>query len=502
MLKRIAVTGGTASTICAADPLFGMSWGPDGILFGQAGKGILRVRPDGGTPELLVRVNPGELAADPQSLPDDRGTLFTLSPEGRGGMELWNKARIVVQAPKAIEPRTLIDSASGGRYLATGHIAYAIEGRLFAVAFDLRTLTVRNRPVPVLEGIARSPNSPVAQFSVSNSGALVYIPGPASASERPRYSLAMLAETGKLDLLQLPPGPYESPRISPDGTQLAVGVGDYKQSDIWIYPLAGTSAVRRLTFGGVNRFPIWSADGQRVAFQSDREGDRAVFWQRADVSGTGAERLTRPEPDTSHIPESWSPHNDSFTYSVFSDKSGRFTLSSFSLHDSRSHGLQGVGSTLPLASAFSPDGRWLAYSASEARVGVAQATVFVEPFPPTGARFQISEARRGFHPVWLPDGKHLSYSTGIGPEGPQWIVAVVTPQPTFAVRSVVRIPNGGLIDSVPSGPVNERNFDLASNGRRIGLYPVDASAAAMPATIHVVLNWFEELRQRTGTQTR
>jgi len=500
-LKRIAATGGTASTICQAAPLFGMSWGPNGILFGQAGKGIMRVQPGGGMPELLIAIKTSELASDPQSLPDGRGTLFTLSPEGRGGQEFWDKARIVVQTPNASEPKTLIDGASGGRYLATGHIAYAVAGRVFAVPFDLRALTVQRRPVLVLEGIARSPNSPVAQFSVSNFGSLVYIPGPASSSSRPQYSLARLDETGKIDLLQLPPGPYESPRISPDGTQLALGVGDYKQADIWIYSLDGTSAVRRLTFGGINRFPVWSTDGQRVAFQSDREGDRAIFWQRANVSGTSAERLTRPEPGSSHIPESWSPHNDSFIYSVFSESSGRFSLSSFSLQDKQSHALQGIGSTLPLASDFSPDGRWLSYSASEARVGVAQATVFVEPFPPTGARFQISDARKGFHPVWLPDGKRLSYSTGIGPNGPQWVVARVTTQPSFAVRGVARIPNGGLLDSVPFGPINERNFDIAPDGRRVGLFPVDAAPPASPAAIHVVLNWFDELRLRTGVRT-
>jgi serine/threonine-protein kinase len=500
-LKKIGVTGGTPSTICQAAPLFGMSWGPDGILFGQAGKGIMRVQPDGGMPEVLVDLKAGELAADPQSLPGDRGTLFTLRAEGRGGLEFWDKARLVVRAPGGGEPKTVVEGVSSGRYLSTGHLVYAVEGRLFAVAFDLRTLTLQGTPVPVLEGIARSPNSPVTQFSVSSTGSLVYIPGPVAASARPQFNLAMLDETGKAELLKLPPGAYESPRVSPDGTQLAVGIGDYRQSDIWVYALSGISAMRRLTFGGTNRFPVWSADGRYVAFQSDREGDRAVFWQPADVSGNTAERLTRPEPGSSHLPESWSPQNDGFTYSVFSDNSGRYTLSSFSLRDKHSHSLTGIQSTLPLASEFSPNGRWLSYSASEARIGTAQATVFVEPFPPTGAKFQISEARRGFHPVWLPDGDHLSYSTGIGPKGPQWVSARVTLQPQFAVRGVIRISNGGLLDSVPSSPVTERNYDVAPDGRRVGLFPADAATAVTPATIHVILNWFDELRQRTAAQT-
>jgi dipeptidyl aminopeptidase/acylaminoacyl peptidase len=87
-----------------------------------------------------------------------------------------------------------------------------------------------------------------------------------------------------------------------------------KEAIVWIYELAGTSAMRRLTFGGNNRFPMWSADGQRVAFQSDREGDLAI-WQRADGSGA-AERLKTPEPKTSHIPEAWSPNGDTLMFSV------------------------------------------------------------------------------------------------------------------------------------------------------------------------------------------
>ena len=96
------------------------------------------------------------------------------------------------------------------------------------------------------------------------------------------------------------------PQISPDGKQVAFGSEDDREAIVWVYALAGTSSMRRLTLGGKNRHPVWSPDGQRIAFQSDREGDLAIFWQRADGSGP-AERLTKPEESTAHIPESWSP---------------------------------------------------------------------------------------------------------------------------------------------------------------------------------------------------
>ena len=121
-------------------------------------------------------------------------------------------------------------------------------------------------------------------FSVSNSGSLIYIPGPSLTSGR-QSNLALLDRKGSITLLKLPPGPYDFPRISPDGKRVAFGTDDGKEASVWIYELSGASQARRLTFGGNNRFPIWSADGRRVAFQSDREGDLGIFWQPYDVSG-------------------------------------------------------------------------------------------------------------------------------------------------------------------------------------------------------------------------
>jgi hypothetical protein len=103
--------------------------------------------------------------------------------------------------------------------------------------------------------------------------------------------------------------------------------------------------------------------------------------------------------------------------------------------------------------------------------------------------------------VWLPDGKRLSYSTGISPDGPQWVTARLALQPQFAVRSVVTISNGGLLDSVPFGLVNERNYDVTPDGRRVGLFPAEAAPAGRAASINVVLNWFTELQQRVPTRS-
>jgi serine/threonine-protein kinase len=484
-LKRVAVSGGRAVTICQADGPLGMTWGTDGLVFGQAEHGIMRVSAEGGTPEVLVSVKTGEAAYAPQLLPGVRGTLFTLTSGA-----FLDKPRLVVQTSTPGERKTLIDEASDGRYLPTGHMVYAVEGKLLAVSFDVRSLKVTSTPVPVIEGVARTAltatgsMTSLAQWSVSTTGSLVYIPGPAADSLF-LYNLALLDRTGRTELLQLPPNAYESPRFSPDGRRIAFGINDGKNVDVWIYDLTGTNAVRRLTFGGRNRSPIWSPDGQHLAFQSDREGDLAIFSQRADLSGT-AERLTKPDAGTSHVPESWSPRGDVLSFSV--EKDSRFSLWILSLRDKRATPFGAAASDIPAASAFSSDGRWVAYQTGHRSGADVRPTVFAQPFPATGAMHQIPNS--GGAPVWSGDGRDLFYT--VGPR--EWVVASVTLQPSFAAGNPIRLPNGELQVWRPDW---RRHHDMTRDGRRIGLIPSDKSLIpGNTRLIQVVLNWFEELKQR------
>src|SRR5205823_2979316 len=136
------------------------------------------------------------------------------------------------------------------------------------------------------------------QFSVSDNGSLVYIPGTtASGTLQGLFGriLALVDRNGSPKRLDVPQLNYDAPRISPDGKQVAVYAADLKgEVIVWIYALDGKTSMRRLTFGGKNIFPIWSSDGQRILFSSDREGDYGLFWQRADGNGV-AERVTKLE---------------------------------------------------------------------------------------------------------------------------------------------------------------------------------------------------------------
>jgi len=178
-IKRIAVSGGAPVTLGTFTNPIGMSWGPDGILLCQP-KGIMRLSPNGGTPEVLLAVKPDEVAHGPQMLPGGKAVLFTLAKTR--SEDRWDAADVVVQFLPAGPRKTVIQGGTHARYLPTGHLVYALRGVVFAVPFDLQRLEVSGGPVPIVEGVRRAPvgATGAAQFSVSANGSLVYMPGPVS----------------------------------------------------------------------------------------------------------------------------------------------------------------------------------------------------------------------------------------------------------------------------------------------------------------------------------
>ena len=487
-LKRIDLRGGAALTICsvATNPR-GLSWGADGIVFTQDAH-ILRVSPTGGNPEPLVSLESAEVADGPQVLPDGQTLLFTVNP-GALSPESWDQAAVVVQSLKTGDRKTLVSGGADGRYLPTGHLVYALGGTLIARAFDFRRLQDIGPPVPVLEGVRRVTGgaSGAALASYSNTGSLVYVPGPAGSAAA-QFDVALSDRTGSIEPLGLPPASYVYPRVSPDGKQITLGTEDAQEAVVWVYDLAGRKAPpRQLTFGGRNRFPVWSSDGQRIAFQSDREGDLAVFWQRADGSGA-AERLTKPESGTAHVPDSWSRDGDHLAVTVV--RGASFSLATHSVREGKTTAFAGVTSGALPTAVFSRDGRWLAYSSSDS--GTAGTQVYVQPFPPTGARYRVfaKAADNPHHPLWSPGDQELFYIPRVG--GFE-AVKVIT-QPTFDLGNAVQIPR--VFPTAP--PTTPRTFDITPTGRIVSVIArgQTSTVAPSPPMIHVVLNWFDELTAR------
>jgi dipeptidyl aminopeptidase/acylaminoacyl peptidase len=284
-------------TICPAANVYDASWAPDNtILFGQP-DGIHRVSAGGGTPELIIKSDPGEIFDGPQLLPGGKWILFSIAATTNA----WDEARVVIQSLETKERRELWRGGSDARYVPTGHIVYAHDNNLFAIPFDLSKLSVTGGPVPVVQGVMRAAISAGANYGISDGRSLVYVAGSGGASRR---TLVWVDRQGHEEQIKVPERAYTYARVSPDGTRIALDIRD-QENDIWIWDLA-RQTLARLTFNpGLNRSPVWTPDGKRLAFSAQRNHNENIYWQAADGSGT-QEALTEI-PNGSVLPIAFSP---------------------------------------------------------------------------------------------------------------------------------------------------------------------------------------------------
>ena len=261
-LRKVPVNGGAPVTLCAAENPLGASWGSDDtIAFGQGGAGIWRVSANGGNPEHVVKLDAGQRALGPQILPDGRTMLFTL---GTGTAP----PQIVAQSLDTGARTMVINGGTDARYLTTGHIVYALRGTLLAVPFDPESHQVRGGPVPLVEDVLIAAGTGVAHFSVAANGALAYVPGFAEAIRR---TLVWVDRQGREEPIAARPRPYLYPRLSPDGTQIALDIAE-ENRDIWVWDLARRTLMHLTIDPTPDRAPVWTSDGRRLIFSSERAG--------------------------------------------------------------------------------------------------------------------------------------------------------------------------------------------------------------------------------------
>ena len=488
-LKKIAVTGGAAVTICTLDtPPLSATWEGDRIVFAMQARGIMRVSANGGEPEQLVAIQPPQTADTPQIIDRGKALLFTLATER--GADRWEKAQVVVQSLRSNERKVVFRGGSAARYLPTGHLIYQLNGTILAVPFDLQAREIRGGPIPILDGVLRPVNQGIstgdADFGVSDSGALVYIPG-LSGGAIAQQTLAVVDRSGKAQPLALPPMNYFHPRIAPDGRQLAFFTDDGRDAVVWIYDLKNGGPPRRLTFGGRNTNPIWTPDGRRITFESRREGDDGIFWQPADGTGA-AERLTKSEAGQNDRPEAWTPDARTLT---FRRGAGPGVIWMLSLDGDRTPKPLITAASNQHYTAFSPNGKWMAYTSNESGNTFE---VFVQPFPLTGAKYQITTAG-GRTPVWSSDGRQLFY---VDIPSNRIVGIDVRTDSGFSFGAPTAVPLDGGQFIAPG-----RNFDITPDGKQFVVVRAPSSPEQGKRTaqqIVVVVNWFDELKQRVPTR--
>jgi len=491
VIKRMDLGSGAAVTVCRADNVFGMTWDRSGIISGQGRKGILRCALDGNPPEQLARVQDGEEADEPQILPDGKTLLFTIAKTAEG-LTRWDSARIVVQSLASGNRRTIVDGGSSARYVTSGHILYARGGVVFATSFTAAG-EITGQSVAVVKGVRRVGGAVTggAQYALSDTGHLFYIPGPVNSGTT-NMAVAVADAAGMVTRFNISAGPYVLTRVSRDGARLAIGSDNGKEADIWTYMLGANGAVQRLTLGGRNRFPVWSPDGARVAFQSDREGDLAVFMQGIDGT-VPAKRLTMPSRGDSHVPESWSSDGRYILVSVA--HGSEFSLWTLSVPGGVLAPL-GITTQEPTNASFSPDGKWIVYRS--ARPGLAALSgIFVQPFPPTGAVYPVPRVAIDFHPVWTPQGKGLTYVPSAARV--QLATVTVAAERGMTFGAPIMSPATVTADRINGQP---RAYDILPDGRLVGLVEAsdgEASPSLASREIRVILNWQEELKRLVPT---
>jgi dipeptidyl aminopeptidase/acylaminoacyl peptidase len=449
-LKRVSVKGGAPTTIARVPNPFGMSWASnDQIFFAQLNgptKGVMRVPAAGGTPETVVTLEANEVALTPYLLPGTDTLLFTLGiiPQGPANVaDILAKAQIVTQSLGSRERKVLLSGANDARYVPSGHLVYVSGGKLMGVPFNLRQLVVNGPPVTLLEQVATGAGIGTNQFSFSQSGSLTYVPGP-------QTDFAYVDLKGnKKPIASYSMSNLFAPRVSPNGRQLTIDTNIGAQSAIWLANLAGDTQLRRFTPEGQNHFPLWSGDGERLLFISVRDGDPAIYWQRADGTGT-AEKLT----ETARAPESFSVQNQMLSYITLGSD---YDVWTYSFRDKKSTPLVDKKGSSQHSSRFSPDGKSIVYVSDE----TGRFEAYVQPFPSTGTAVQVTK-NGAEHPVWSPDGKTLYFNNA----GRLYSVSVQT-QPSITAGEPVALPISGFIQGA-----GRRQFDITLDGQQfIMMFP-------------------------------
>ena len=455
-LKTVSLAGGPPVLLCGAPAGGGGSWtGDDTIVFGSRGSGLSRVPAAGGSPEPLTMLGPDDGGHRwPHVLPGGRAVLFSIASNSTA------TPRLAVQDLESGERRILGDGVSP-RFSPTGHLVFMRDDTLWAVRFDTHRLDVVGEPVPLLEDVQLRVRG-AAEFTFADDGTLVYVPHSAVAERR----LVWVDRDGQSIPLTDERRSYVWPRLSPDGTQVAVVIEEGGDQGIWIYDRQRRTRTRLSTTEG-GSIPLWTRDGTRVAFSRSR----GVYSTPADGSGEAEALFTRDFPVGL---TSWSPD-------------GR-TLAFVENHPATGADIwvwPGEGDPVPVMTSasnegsarFSPGGRWLAYNSDETGRG----EVYVQAYPGPGRRVPIS-TDGGTEPMWSADGRELFYRNG-----DRMMVVVVETQPGFKA-DIPRV----LFEGRYSFYGVFQTYGVSPDGQGF-LMMQDADHSRL--SLNIVQNWFEELKR-------
>lgn len=472
-IKKLSIFGGAPQEICTSPGFMrGGYWAEDNsIWFGQLNRGIYRVPAGTDTPveATILDTTAGEISHRfPQVLPGGKWVIFTVK---NNNITSFDDAVITAENIETHERHELVRGGSYGRYVSTGHIMYARGSSVYAVPFDLEKAKVTGPPFPVFEGGMLNPASGTANFDVSRTGVLIYTPvGPLSGNDA---TISWMDRQGNPFPLLKEPRPYDNPKLSPDGSRIALTIRA-ANDDIWTYDIARGS-LTRLTFGGGNSdYPLWTPDGASIVFISERGRSIEVF--RKSWNGTGGTDKLGNENNAGFVFRGdLAPDGKNILYGVAGDI--------------RIMGIEPGAKWKPLihspafedGPSLSPDGRLLAYLSDES----GRIEIYVVPYPSLDGKWQISTEGPTTGAIWGPNGRELFYGSG----GKLMKVDIT-------YENGIHFSPPRKVCDLPSSTFNV--FDISHDGRRfvIGL----SEGRKIQATqVNVVVGWFGELRRKLSS---
>jgi serine/threonine protein kinase len=475
-LQKVDLSGGPPITICGDCGGYGGTWNRDGvILFTNSRTGVLyRTSATGSDAKQLRPLATGETTQWwPEFLPDGKHYLYLSLGKAPDQQGIY-----AASLDSTSDDRTFIVATNTqAAWLQSGQLLFTRGSVLMAQPFDIGTLKLSGDPRPVADHIELGSTVgqiPSASFAASPSGVVVW----RHTKPTPPSSLQWFDRNGKKLATVGEPADYSNPGLSPDDSKLAICIRDSQTGtrDIWIFDLV-RGGKTRLTFDPADDIdPIWSPDGTRIAFTSDRSGQRNIYWKLAD--GSGPEELLVGGKEAQENVEDWS-------------RDGKYLIYNYPA------GPHAVLRVLPLAgdrkpatyldtpfytqqSQFSPNGKWVAYYSNESGTKEVYVQGFsLDPSQPRG-KWQISTGG-GELPRWRRDGKELFYHFGTQ----YFAVDVKTDGPTFVAGVPKSLFEAHAVGSTGSGG---SPYVVTSDGKRfLVLAATDEKAPSSP--IDVVVNW-------------
>jgi len=469
-LKKVSLAGGSPVTLADAPNPTGGSWGADDtIIFGPDLRGLMKTSSAGAPPQRVTeRQSASGLHGAPLLLPGGKAVVFTNSESSQV------TPAVDVVSLETGEVTRLISDGCCAAHATTGHLVYAhaTSGTIFAAPFDPRRPTVVGESARVMDGVmAGGLNG--GQFATSLSGSLVYLTNSA-VNER---TFVWVDRAGRNTTIDFVKRTYGLPSLSPDGRRVATAVYDgLNPKELWVGDLDRGTMNRLIGDGALNAAPIWSPDGSRVAFSSRRDGTvQSLYWVPAD--GGGVERLTTGE--FAQVFQDWSPDGNTLVFYENNSTSG-YDLRTLTLDRERTVKPLVVTPFNEIGARFSPDGRYLAYLSD--RTGRQE--VYVQPFPGPGEPRQVS-TDGGTEAVWARNGRELFYR-----QGEKMMVVDVDFAPAFtASRPRLLFEGRYEVSFLITG---QRFYDVSPDGRFL---MVKSDTPTAPRQLHLVVNWFEELKR-------